>query len=121
MSGMKDITEIWAGAKNGEAAVVEKREYTVHGVTYKLDGKHIVLRPTEQERSIAVMLSMKYGKTVELVPQIMFPQGVQTPDYLIDGERFDLKTPTGAGKDVFRDLIKKKKKQSPNFIFDISK
>lgn len=58
-------------------------------MAYRVDGKHVILRPSRQERDIAEMLSRKYGKTVELVPQVLYPQGIQTPDYLIDGERLD--------------------------------
>ena len=39
---------------------------------------------------------------------------------MIDGERFDLKSPTGSGKNLLYGMIAKKKKQSPNFIFDIT-
>ncbi len=80
----------------------------------------MVLRPTEQERIIADLLRKKYGKSVELVPQIMYPQGIQTPDYLIDNERFDLKSPTGRGKNLLYGMLAKKNKQSPNFIFDVT-
>ena len=37
---------------------------------------------------------------------------VLEPDYLIDGERFDLKSPTGSGKYLIKGLIAKKKKTS---------
>ena len=70
--------------------------------------------------SIAVLLSEKYGKKVELIPQVMYPQGIQTPDYLIDGKRFDLKSPTGKGKNLLYGLIAKKYKQAHNFIIDIT-
>lgn len=115
-----DITKEWAVAKEKKGTVIEKHEYIVNGTIYKVDGRHIVIHPTVQEMKVATILSEKYGKMVELVPQIMYPQGIQTPDYLIDGERFDLKTPTGKGKNVLYDAIAKKRKQSPNFIFDIT-
>ena len=115
-----DITNEWTKTKGIKGAVAEKQEYIVNGVTYKVDGKHVVLRPTEQERKSARILSEKYGKTVEFVPQIMFPQGVQTPDYLINGERFDLKSPTGKSKDLFYNVVSKKRKQASSFIFDIT-
>lgn len=92
----------------------------VDGTMYKVDGKHVILRPTKQEREVADVLSVKYGKSVELVPQVMVPQGVQTPDYLVDGERFDLKAPTGRGKDLFYNVVSKKRKQASSFIFDIT-
>lgn len=46
--------------------------------------------------------------------------GIQTPDYLMDGVKFDLKSPTGRGKNLLSGMLAKKKKQSPNFIFDIT-
>lgn len=120
IDSMNDITQEWTRAKGVKGAVTERQEYTVDGTTYKVDGKHIILRPTEQEREVAAVLSEKYGKTVEFVPQVMHPQGIQTPDYMIDGDRFDLKSPTGRGKNLLYGMLAKKKRQSPNFIFDIT-
>lgn len=57
---------------------------------------------------------------MELVPQVMYPLGIQTPNYLIDGVKFDLKSPTGRGQNLLSGMLAKKKKQSPNFIFDIA-
>lgn len=115
-----DITKEWTAVKGTERVVIEKQEYTVKGVTYRVDGKHIILRPTSQERKVADILSKKFGKRVEFVPQVMYPQGIQTPDYLIDGKRFDLKCPTGSGKNLLYGLIAKRQKQSHNFIIDIT-
>lgn len=117
---MNDITREWTQTKGTNRTVTWRQEYTVNGITYKVDGKHVVLRPTRQEREAAVILSGKYGKHVEFVPQVIFPQGVQTPDYMIDGDRFDLKSPIGKGKNVIDGLIAKKRKQADNFIIDIS-
>lgn len=39
-----------------------KNEYAITGKTYKVDGKHVVLHPTEQEQRVAAILSEKYGK-----------------------------------------------------------
>ena len=85
-----------------------------------MDGKQVILRPTEQEREVAAILSGKYGKNVQFVPQIMYPQSIQTPDYLIDGERFDLKSPTGKSKNLLYNLVSKKREQAPNFVFDVT-
>lgn len=63
-----DITNEWIKEKGTKGIVTEKREYIVDGVRYAVDGKHVVLRPTDHERSIADALSEKYGKAVELVP-----------------------------------------------------
>lgn len=115
-----DITDEWTKSKGKKGVVVEKQDYIVNGVLYKVDGKHVVLCPTVKEMEIADILKNKYGKNVELVPQVMFPQGIQTPDYLVDGERFDLKSPIGRGKNLLYGLIAKKRKQSHNFIIDVT-
>lgn len=115
-----DITKLWTNTTGNTGTVSELREYTVGGVTYEVDGKHVILRPTPQEKAVATALSKKYGKTVEFVPQIMFPQGIQTPDYLIDGERFDLKSPTGRGKNLLYGAIAKQKRQAYSFIVDVT-
>lgn len=115
-----DITKEWVKNKNTEGSVTEQEKYTINGTIYKVDGKHVILHPTSQERIIAATLSAQYGKAVQFVPQVVFPQGIQTPDYLIDGDRFDLKSPTGKGKNLVYGLIAKKRKQANNFIIDIS-
>lgn len=115
-----NITEDWIPKKIKPGTVTELQEYTVNGEKYTVDGRHVVLKPSKQEKEVAAALSEYYGKNVGFVPQIMFPQGIQTPDYLIGAERFDLKSPTGSGKTSLYDLVAKKKKQSPNFIFNIT-
>lgn len=117
---MKDITQEWTKTKGTKGIVSELQEYIIKGIVYKVDGKHIILHPTESERNVAAILSEKYGKNVKFVPQVMYPLGIQTPDYLIDGVKFDLKSPTGRGKNLLSGMLAKKKKQSPNFIFDIT-
>lgn len=114
-----DITNEWT-KKDKKGFVVEKLSYIVGGINYIVDGKHVILKPSEQERRIAAILSEKYGKDVELVPKVDYPPNIQTPDYLIDGERFDLKSPTGKSKNLLYNLVSKKRKQSSSFIFDIT-
>ncbi len=115
-----EITKVWIETQGKKGSVTEKLSYMVNGIAYVADGTHVILKPSEHERKVAEILSQKYGKTVELVPQIVYPQGIQTPDYLIDGERFDLKSPTGSGKNLIYGLIAKKRKQAGNFVIDIS-
>ncbi len=116
---MKDITREWI-RKDKKGSIAEKLFYIVNGITYVVDGKHVILQPTEHEREVAAVLSKKHGKTVEFVPQVMHPPGIQTPDYIIDGDRFDLKSPAGQGKNLLYGMLAKKRNQSPNFIFDIT-
>ena len=86
------------------------------------DGVKMVYRSTtEHEKEVATLISEKLGRNVEMVPRIVYPQGISTPDYIIEGKKYDLKEPTGSGKNVLYNMVNKKKKQADNFIFDISK
>lgn len=116
---MNDITKEWT-KKNKNGSVEEKLFYIVNDVKYMVDGIHVVLEPSETEMTVAVSLSEKYGKEVEILPKVNYPSGMQTPDYLINGERFDLKSPTGQGKELFYNMVSKKRKQASSFIFDIT-
>ena len=60
----------------------------------------------KEEKEIADLIAGKYGKSVQMVPRINFPLGVFTPDYLIDGKKYDLKTIHGVGKSVIFDAVK---------------
>lgn len=116
-----DVTTEWLNNKTEKIAIVKDlQEYTADGVTYKVDGKHIVLDYSDKEKQIAELLSKKLGKNVNMMPKVLYPQGISTPDYLIDELYFDLKEPVGSGKNVLYGMLNKKKKQSNNFVFDIS-
>lgn len=115
-----EITGDWTKVQERKGCIIEKQSYVSNGTAYAVDGIHVILKPSEQERNVAKILSEKYGKTVELVPRVVYPQGMQTPDYLIDGERFDLKSPIGSGKQLLYNMVVRKRRQSANFIFDIT-
>lgn len=67
------------------------------------------------------MLGEYYGGQVAIIPRVNKPANIKTPDYIINGERFDLKQITGSGKYVIEGDIKKKKEQANNFVIDITK
>ena len=71
---------------------------------------------------IAEILSSQLGKKVNLVPEICgIYKNVHAPDYLIAGERWDLKElKNGTSKNLIRDIVHKKREQAENFIFDIT-
>ena len=50
INSMYDITQEWIETKGTKGTVTQRQEYTVNGITYKVDNKHVILRPTEQER-----------------------------------------------------------------------
>lgn len=117
----KQATErVRLGVQKIKNEVVNMPEVTVDNVTYKVDGKHVILDNTKNEKEIAKIISKELGKQVQMVPRVVFPQGVSTPDYIIENQKFDLKEPTGSGKNVLYNMVHKKKSQANNFIFDIS-
>lgn len=116
----KEITSEWLLSKNTESSVTELMEYSIDGVTYKVDGKRIVLDYSEHEKEVAGNISRLYKKNVQMIPRITYPQGISTPDFKIDGDGWDLKTISTAGKNVLYNAVKKKKRQACNFIFDIT-
>jgi len=118
---MKDITDEWKEVSHRNVKEVrDLTEYEVNGTVYKVDGKHVVLDYSQYEKEVADILAIKYGREVNMIPRISYPQGISTADYLIDGVRYDLKTIKTEGKNVLNNAIQKKKRQSSNFIFDIS-
>ncbi|MFC2476110.1 MAG: minor capsid protein [Catonella sp.] len=118
---MKDITDEWKKVSHGNVKKVKDlTEYEVNGTVYKVDGRHVVLDYSQYEKEVADILANKYGREVNMIPRISYPQGISTADYLINGVRYDLKTIKTAGKNVLNNAIQKKKRQSSNFIFDIS-
>ena len=119
--GSKNITkEVLANAKQGNGKIKEIHEFTQDDIKYIVDGKHVVLDYTEYEKHIAEVMKKELGYEVAMMPRVLKPQNVQTPDFLINTERYDLKSPIGSGKEVLFNMVKGKQKQADNFIFDIT-
>lgn len=90
---------------------------------FVVDGKHVLLDHTDEERTIAKVLANYLGKGVELAPRVLMPQNVRALDYLIDSPPYKLKTPTGTGtgKNTVFDMIKHGKGQASHFVINIDK
>ena len=101
--------------------VKESDRVTIGGNTYVVDGKHVFIDHDAEERTIAKVLSRHLKKEVLLIPRVAKPPNIRTPDYLIDGDGYDLKTPLGSGKNTVFDMIKHGKGQANNFIVNIDK
>ena len=117
-----DITGKWyPNAKPNSHPVLELQEYTPGGETYKVDGHNVVLDHEPHEKEIAELLEREVGGEIYLVPRVNNPQGVSTPDYLFHGRGYDLKTlGEKAGPNTMFQRVKKAKRQSRNFIIDVS-
>ncbi len=117
----RDITEEWLrNATPNSHKVVDLLEYTDEGVTYKVDGKYVVLDYKPHEKKIAELLEKELGGEICMVPRVNKPERVSTPDYLVAGKKYDLKRISGNSKNTLYNAVSKKKKQSNNFIFDVT-
>ncbi len=112
----QDITQEWKKADQRIGKIEDMFEYTIDDKTYNVDGKKVLLDYSIHEKNIAQLIANETGKNIKMVPRITYPQGIQTPDYLIDGVRFDLKTPLGNGKNTIYGMVKSKKRQANNFV-----
>lgn len=116
----KDVTNQFLNKKRYK--VIEEQYYIApDGNKYYIDGKNVIMKHTKKEKEVAKILGEMYGGKVELVPAVLNPKGVKTPDYIIKGEKYDLKEPEGSSSTTIYDLFKHKSKQADNFIIDIHK
>lgn len=116
----QDITHQYTTKKKYQ---LQKQEYFIadDGTKYNVDGKHIILEPTEREIQVANLMGKVLGGKVKIIPRINYPKKIKTPDYIINKEKYDLKSLTENNKNTIYNTIHKQKKQAENFIVDISK
>ncbi len=117
-----DVTEEYLElGKKLLGTVSDEEEYEKEGNTYSVDGKNVVLDYSESERKIAQSLADLLGANVKMIPRVLYPQKVSTPDIFINNEPYDIKEPIGQGKAVIYNMVSKKKRQANNFVIDITK
>lgn len=118
----KDVTSEWKEVdENGSKEVKDLFEWKHNGEVYKVDGKHVVLDYDGHEKEVAEIIAKKYGREVLMVPRILNPTGIRTPDYKINQVSYDLKTPEGKGKNTIYDAIKGSKYQANSVIICMDK
>ena len=74
-------------------------------------------RPEEHELHVASILSEHYRTDVEFLPRA----NQRTPDFVIDGVVWELKSPTGTGKNNIQRQLQDAHRQSKNVIIDASR
>ena len=122
LQGVKDITEEWKKTATLNSYDIEEiRQYKIGDSVYTVDGKNVLLDYSDKERRIAELLKEELGGKISMVPRVLNPQGISTPDYIFRNEAFDLKELSGTSKNLVYNAIAKKKRQASNFILDISK
>ena len=111
----------WLNNVDPAKAKLTDRIFWEHGgKKYQVDGRNVVLDYSPKEKETAQWLSELLGRHVEMVPRVNYPKNISTPDYLVDGVKFDLKEISGSGKNVIDNASKKAKEQSENIVFDIT-
>lgn len=115
----KEITEQFNSVKKYK---VKQQQYykDTQGTKYFVDGKNVLMKPSDREKEVAKILGKAFGGQVNIIPRINNPASIKTPDYIINNERFDLKQIAGKGKYVIEGNLRKKKKQANNFIIDVT-
>lgn len=117
-----DITEKTLNNDNQKYKLKEQQYYVdEEGNRYNVDGKYVILNPTEREKEVANMLGNLYGGKIKIIPRINEPKNIKTPDYIVKNKRYDLKQISGNGKYVIQGNLKGKQKQADNFVIDITK
>lgn len=118
----RDVTSEWKVVDETKYKEVKDLSEWEHGGNkYIVDGKYVVLDYDKHEKEVAEIIVKKYGRDVLMVPRILNPTGIRTPDYKINQSLYDLKTPGGKGKNTIFDAIKGSKYQADNVIMCIDK
>lgn len=116
------VKDKWlSNADPSKAKVTEMNFWEHNGRKYQVDGKRVVLDYSQKEKEVGEWLSKTFGKHIQMAPRVNFPEKIPTPDYLVDGLKFDLKEITGSGKSVVDGNLRKTKQQSENIVFDVTR
>lgn len=105
---------------NNNHTIKEVLSFKYNGIIHNVDGVHAVLDYSDAELKMAESLVKIFKTDISMVPRVMIPQRISTADFIIDNKVFDLKSPTGSSKNLLYNILHKKKRQSNNFIIDIS-
>lgn len=82
-----------------------------------IDISDLNVPPERHELEAAKILAEKEGRIKFICPSNI--KGNHTPDFLMQGRAWELKTPTGKGKTMIKNLFHAAAKQSDSIIFDI--
>lgn len=120
-----DITdETLKNATPNNGKVIDRKYFVdKNGTKYIVDGKNVEFNPSEEEIRMANWLKKTFGGNIYLNPKVNYPENVATSDYLWNNEFWDLKVIGKKATSETRavdNVIKKAKKQTNNFILDIT-
>ena len=115
----EDITEKLHQQVIKEGSVQEQNFIEVDGKKYFVDGRNVVYKHNNRELEVAKLLQQTFGGKVKILPNVNFPQGIKSADYIFRGEKIDLKRITSRRmNDCVKTAIRDSEKQAHNFIID---
>lgn len=114
-----DITNKFTSKKKYQ---IKKQKYFISddGTKYIVDGKRVKLELSIEELETAKLLGKMYGGKVKLIPKVTLVDNIETPDYIVNNEKFDRKGINGLSKTGIYNRIHSKQMQSENFVIDIT-
>lgn len=116
------VKDEWLTKSDPSKSKVSDQLFWEHnGTRYEVDNKNVIFRPTRREKEVGELLADVLGSHVIHVPEVHNPNFVKTPDFLINGVRWDLKEIEKTGKNNIDNAIAGKKEQARSFVIDISK
>ncbi|MBR0426728.1 MAG: hypothetical protein IJK18_00790 [Clostridia bacterium] len=115
-----DITKkMYKKAKPKEGIVTNQDFFEYEGKKYYIDGHNVVYNHNEREIEVAKLLNEIFGGNVKILPNVNYPQGIKSPDYIYREEKLDLKRITSKRtNDCVKTAIRDGKRQAQNFIID---
>lgn len=116
----QDISKDWLKNKTNNGLIKNAISVRLNNKIYRVNNINKIVHENN-EVEVAIWLKNMFGGTIEYLPNINEDKGIACADYRYKGEFWDLKELNGNGKRTLEDAIKKKKKQSKNFIIDITK
>ena len=74
----------------------------------------------EKHENETVVFFTELGYDVELIPPSNSPK-VKTPDFIMDGSEWEMKSPCGKSKVSLEHMVKRATKQSENIVIDLAR
>lgn len=74
----------------------------------------------EKHEYKTILLFTEMGSDIELIPK-SDKKGVRTPDIIMDGLKWEMKSPKGKGRWLLENTLQKAVRQSPNVIIDLDR
>lgn len=106
--------------KSKTTKIIKQRYFEYEGKKLYVEGKKVIFEPSISERKCAKWLQKTLNENVILLPRVNSPEKVSTADFLFRNEYWDLKEITSSNEQALYHGICKNKKQSNNFIFDLT-